>query len=136
MGDTGMAVLAHMEGGIAVARFELGPQGLRIGRSPDNDVVVDDALVSKAHAVVEACSGDSEAWQVRDLDSTNHTWLNGSQVATQVLQHNDEIVVGMCELRFLDESQALEATQEVRKSWIPGLYYTRPKKEDENDAGE
>ena len=124
-----MAVLAHIEGGIAVARFELDGQGLRIGRSSENDIVVEDALVSKAHAVVEPCPGDSEAqaWQVRDLDSTNHTWLNGARVDTQVLQHNDEIVVGMCELRFLDESQALEATQEVRKSWIPGVYYTRPK---------
>ena len=126
-----MAVVAHMEGGIAVARFELGPQGLSIGRSPDNDVVVDDPLVSKAHAVVESCEqGDAPGWQVRDLDSTNHTWVNGTRVATQILQHNDEIVVGMCELRFLDESQALEATQEVRKSWIPGVYYTRPKDED------
>lgn len=128
-----MAVLAHMEGGVAVARFELGSQGVRIGRAPDNDVVVDDPLVSKAHAVVEPAPGDNNApgWQLRDLESTNHTWLNGNRVSCEMLQHNDEIVVGMFELRFLDENQALEATQEVRKSWIPGVYYTRPKNEDE-----
>jgi hypothetical protein len=49
-----------------------------VGRSRDCDVVVGEETVSRFHA--ELRHMDDDAWLVRDLDSTNGTWLNGSRV--------------------------------------------------------
>jgi FHA domain-containing protein/uncharacterized protein DUF1707 len=49
-----------------------------VGRSHDCDVVVGEETVSRFHA--ELRHMDDDAWLVRDLDSTNGTWLNGSRV--------------------------------------------------------
>jgi hypothetical protein len=49
-----------------------------VGRSHDCDVVVGEETVSRMHA--ELRHAENDAWIVRDLDSTNGTWLNGSRV--------------------------------------------------------
>jgi pSer/pThr/pTyr-binding forkhead associated (FHA) protein len=49
-----------------------------VGRSRDCDVVVGEETVSRHHA--ELRHGDGDTWTVRDLDSTNGTWLNGARV--------------------------------------------------------
>lgn len=48
-----------------------------IGRSPDNDVVISDSLVSRNHAVLEHVGAE---WKLRDLGSRNGTYVNGSRV--------------------------------------------------------
>lgn len=52
----------------------LGPTS--IGRGPDCDLVVADARVSRRHAVIR---GPTEC-AIRDLDSVNGTFVNGSQI--------------------------------------------------------
>ncbi|MEA2431963.1 MAG: hypothetical protein QOF65_2430 [Thermoleophilaceae bacterium] len=49
-----------------------------VGRSHACDVVVGEETVSRVHA--ELRHADDDAWIVRDLDSTNGTWLNGARV--------------------------------------------------------
>jgi predicted component of type VI protein secretion system len=65
---------------------------LTIGRLGDNDVQLDEASVSSRHAEIEI----NEAGAVlRDLDSTNGTFLNGDQVIGEVaLSEGDEIYFG------------------------------------------
>lgn len=50
---------------------------LTIGRSPDNDLVIPDIRVSRHHAVIVSTS---EGWTVRDLHSTNGTFVDGEPV--------------------------------------------------------
>ena len=49
-----------------------------IGREPGNDVVVPDGMVSQRHAEVTLLDG---AWHIRDLGSTNGTFIDGRQVS-------------------------------------------------------
>ncbi|MFD9733428.1 ATP-binding cassette domain-containing protein [Umezawaea sp. NPDC059074] len=49
-----------------------------IGRGPDNDVVLDDPLVSRRHATARR-SGDG--WLVTDLGGLNRTLVNGVEIA-------------------------------------------------------
>lgn len=48
-----------------------------VGRDADNDIVVDDFLVSRHHLRIEAKNG--RYWAV-DLDSTNGTYVNGERI--------------------------------------------------------
>lgn len=52
-------------------------QAATMGRAPSNDIVVDDDYVSGHHAEVRLV-GDQ--WQIRDLESTNGTYVDGRRV--------------------------------------------------------
>lgn len=69
-----------------------------IGRN-EGDVGIDDPKISRKHAVVEAISRENVF--VRDLASTNGTWLNGVRVGSKKLRNGDIIRVGSTELQFL-----------------------------------
>lgn len=69
-----------------------------IGRG-EGDVPLDDAKVSRKHAMVEAISRENVF--LRDLASTNGTWLNGARVRSKKLRNGDILRVGSTELQFL-----------------------------------
>jgi ABC-type multidrug transport system ATPase subunit/pSer/pThr/pTyr-binding forkhead associated (FHA) protein len=71
---------------------------LTIGRLPDNDVVVDDLLVSRRHAVLERRPDGS--WELHDLGSGNGTFVNGSRTARATITPADVIGVGRSLLRL------------------------------------
>ena len=70
-----------------------------IGRKKSNDIVVNDAGVSKVHAVLMR---RDEGWLINDTESVHGTFVNGRKVKdrTQVLI-NDIIRVGNSEFQFL-----------------------------------
>lgn len=69
----------------------------RIGRSEESEIVLLDPGVSRAHAVVEVAGGEVS---VRDLGSTNGTFLNGRRVETARLRDGDELRFGNSRMRF------------------------------------
>lgn len=70
-----------------------------IGRDESCTVVVDDPGASRRHAEVRI-THDGPHLQVilRDLGSTNGTYLNGEQVGSEELRHGDRITVGRTHL--------------------------------------
>jgi hypothetical protein len=72
-----------------------------LGRDEECTVVVDDPGVSRRHAEIRI-THDGPHLQVilRDLGSTNGTYLNGDQVGTEELRHGDRITVGRTHLTF------------------------------------
>jgi pSer/pThr/pTyr-binding forkhead associated (FHA) protein len=70
---------------------------VRIGRSPDLELVIADDFVSTHHAEVVTQGGTPT---LTDLDSTNGTVLNGRPVKRPVrLGEGDEIVLGTVHLK-------------------------------------
>jgi pSer/pThr/pTyr-binding forkhead associated (FHA) protein len=70
---------------------------LRIGRQPDNDMVLDDPLISRRHAEVRRTP---QGWQLVDLNSSNGTFVNGRRVSSAVLAPGDVIGLGHGNYRF------------------------------------
>ena len=64
---------------------------ITIGRLPDSDVVVDDLLVSRRHAVLDRAP---HGWKLTDLRSGNGTFVNGQRVAEAWITDADLIGVG------------------------------------------
>lgn len=65
---------------------------LSIGRNSDNNVPVDDTSVSRKHAIL-IISGNE--YSVRDLGSTNGTYINGMRInGVSNLKTNDILKVG------------------------------------------
>ena len=72
--------------------FELKPGvGLVVGRAPQSDIPVFDPTISRRHAEVTA---DDTVLHVKDLASSNGTFLNGSRVETCTVNVGDTITFG------------------------------------------
>ncbi len=84
-----------------VKQIELAQPTTTIGRADRSDIVIRGPMVSRVHAIVSLENG---VYAVRDLDSSNGTFVNGLKVQRQSLRHQDVIRIGDCELRFLDYS--------------------------------
>lgn len=84
--------------------FELaGERPVSIGRAKSSNIVLEDASVSRLHAVVRATMDGH--WQVLDRDSANGMKVNGKATKEAVLRGNDEITVGVFRLRFEDSAE-------------------------------
>ena len=73
---------------------------LTVGRLAGNDVALDDASVSSRHAEIVVQDG---AVVLRDLDSTNGTFLNGEQITGEhPLNEGDEVYFGSVRSVFME----------------------------------
>ncbi|MCX5609577.1 MULTISPECIES: FHA domain-containing protein [unclassified Streptomyces] len=65
---------------------------VRIGRAPENDLVVNDLVVSRRHAELRGLPDGS--YQIVDLGSHNGTYLNGAAVAVAPVAEGDIVGIG------------------------------------------
>jgi pSer/pThr/pTyr-binding forkhead associated (FHA) protein len=62
-----------------------------VGRGLDNDVVLEDASVSRHHAELVRQSGHTE---IRDLGSKNGTWINARRITVSPISPGDQVAFG------------------------------------------
>jgi len=77
--------------------FTVGETPLIIGRSPQVSVVINDSNVSRQHAEVWRTA---EGVAIRDLRSTNGTFVNGHRIDAVSLSPRDDIMVGTIHFRI------------------------------------
>ncbi|MFF9119890.1 FHA domain-containing protein [Streptomyces massasporeus] len=65
---------------------------VRIGRASDNDLVIDDLIVSRRHAELRALADGT--YEIVDLGSHNGTYLNGSPVTSAPVGQGDIVGIG------------------------------------------
>ena len=104
-----MAKLILIVDGVGGQHFDIDGDVLRIGRATDNDVHIDDLAVSNQHAVIERNQDENFAdhieYELRDLGSTNSTFVNDVKISSKKLSNNDIVKVGWSTFKFVDESQ-------------------------------
>jgi transcriptional regulator with GAF, ATPase, and Fis domain len=87
-------LLVVLSGKARGQRVRLGER-LRIGKAPDNDLVLPDDTVSRHHCELERTSSGIV---VKDLDSTNHTRVGQSTVREASIEPGVTLTVGDVEL--------------------------------------
>ena len=77
--------------------INIGPKTMTVGRSPDNDIVIDDPTVSRKHARI---TFDGNRFYVEDLNSTSGTRVNGKNVMREAIMAGATIKLGNTEIGF------------------------------------
>jgi pSer/pThr/pTyr-binding forkhead associated (FHA) protein len=78
-------------------KHRAGDNGVRMGRSPDNDVILRDPATSGHHARLER---RGEQFWVVDLGSTNGTFVNGESIQEKQLSNGDRVTIGQNSIHF------------------------------------
>ena len=92
-----MWILRTVNEGEPEKTFRSLPGAVRtLGRATGADFSVDGALVSRVHCRLITLPGGE--LEVRDLESTNGTFVNGARVQNAVLKSGDRLQIGRVEL--------------------------------------
>ena len=91
-----------IEDGADVVLFALDRDLTHIGRSPSSDVVLDDASVSRRHALI---TRRGERTVILDDRSRNGVHVNGVRVSEADLHDGDLIACGHIALRFVERAE-------------------------------
>ena len=99
---------------------------VRIGKASENDVVLPEETVSRVHCEVVR---DARGWLLRDLGSTNGTFLDGAEIREAYIRSGSTITAGSVQIAFqtLDERIVIEpSTQDHFGALVGG---SRPMRE-------
>ena len=78
---------------------------ITVGRSRDCSITLDDQTVSTIHAAIRMEADDCI---LRDMDSKNGTFVNGSRLGEEhILQKDDEIKIGSFKFKFIHKDVVL-----------------------------
>ena len=73
---------------------------LKIGRSDQNNIIIDETAVSSVHAEIEFEAG---GYYITDIQSKNGTFVDGELVISRKLKNENIISIGIYSLRFQNE---------------------------------
>jgi pSer/pThr/pTyr-binding forkhead associated (FHA) protein len=116
-----MAKLSLMFEDKLVKEVPIGSRPVSIGRSPDNDLPVDNLAVSNHHARVYYEAG---RLVVEDLDSLNGTFVNDLRVERATLHDGDSIWVGKHHIKVDSIGDAAIPWDSGRKAATPKINET------------
>ncbi len=106
---------------------------ITIGRLPDNDIVIDNLSVSRKHAVIHAWKS---GYHIKDLESKNHTFLNGQKVESEELSSGDVITIGKYQIHFqIPASDEIPNDSLDQTMIIPGFHSSAGRKEAADPRG-
>ena len=114
-----MAILAQLIDDVVVHKFELNQPVIHVGREVNNDIQVDEAAVSAKHAVIEVQKSryldDVDEYFIKDLGSTNGTFVNETRVLDRQRLLNDDVVrVAWNSFKFIDtKGTGLDSTAHI-----------------------
>lgn len=86
--------------------FELPEDRTTVGRVPENLLQIADDSVSSSHAEITFEDGN---FTVRDLGSTNGTFLNDEPIESSVLNNGDALRFGSVSTTFISQAETVAA---------------------------
>lgn len=130
-----MAILVICRVGHAQETLSLPEGEATLGRASENDIVISDPSVSRRHVAIAPVA---DGHVVRDLGSTNGTWVNGRQLGEQPvhLHPGDRVALGRhgVVVYYYGDEATLSDTSKLRplfgtiglmSSWTQGRRWLR-----------
>jgi pSer/pThr/pTyr-binding forkhead associated (FHA) protein len=104
--------LVAVNGPLSGRIFYLDEPVISIGRLGSNDVCLEDPLVSRHHCVI---INEGDEHTIKDLNSANGTYLNGSRVNTGPLEEGCLIAIGtsQCLFKFQNREETMALGQNL-----------------------
>ncbi len=99
-----MAKLVVLTEGLAGSTFELKADKTTIGRLEDNSFRIPEQSVSSHHCEIFLRGSELV---VRDLNSTNGTFVNGDRISETIIKPGQTLRLGQIEMRLEDGAGAL-----------------------------
>ncbi len=78
---------------------------IRVGKAPENDLTITDETVSRVHFEIVR---DAKGYLLRDLRSTNGTFLDGAEIKEAYIRAGSVIAAGAAELKFSPFEERIE----------------------------
>lgn len=108
-------------------RHELGDKDVVVGRSPDVELQINHGSISRQHCRIWR---EASGYRIRDLDSTNRTFVNEQPILEAELRDGDHIGVGDSILKFMEQGSVEaryheELYQLATSDPLTGLYNRR-----------
>lgn len=85
-----------------VAQWILDQQSLSIGRTPDNDIVIDNLAISRLHACIE---DSPQGLVIRDKGSVNGLEVDGRICSEALIEDGTQVKIGKHTLSFEAEAE-------------------------------
>lgn len=98
-----MAFITVVQGVREGSQFPLSQSAKKIGRDSQCEIHLSDSETSRNHAVVEVRGGH---YWIRDLGSSNGTFVNDRKVEERRLYHGDRIQIGKQTLLFFQKNKS------------------------------
>lgn len=95
-----MASVKVLFGGQEVKIYRLDRPEVTVGRDEGADIQIDNLGISRNHCQL---ARGPNGFLVRDLQSSNGTYVNGKRITEHQLSTNDQILIGKYTLVFLDD---------------------------------
>ncbi len=93
--------------------YEVG-DFITIGREPSNSIQINDPFISGRHMRIEK---RMRGYLLRDLQSRNGTYLNGTGVIEAYLQNNDKVMVGESLFVFSKLKESRDPLKSENQKW-------------------
>ncbi len=78
--------------------IRIASERFMIGRGPQCDLIIASPRVSREHALITKSNG---AYVIKDLGSSNGTWLDSERVVEHVIQNGDKLILGTEPISFI-----------------------------------
>jgi membrane-bound lytic murein transglycosylase D len=116
------AILIHRSGSLEGQRTTLNQDVTRLGRKPNNHIILDDELVSSFHAEIHR---REDSYYLLDMESTNGTYVNGKAIHKTLLNNHDKIEIGsggpLLEFRFETNAEKPPRICPISGQWERGM---------------
>jgi pSer/pThr/pTyr-binding forkhead associated (FHA) protein len=99
--DDKSALLISTRGSSSGSRYLLDEDEITVGRDTRADILLDDATVSRQHAVFRRVD---HHYVIEDAGSLNGTYVNMERVDSSALKNGDSIMIGKFRMLFFTKS--------------------------------
>jgi DNA-binding NtrC family response regulator len=116
-------VIKLVSGSASPEQYRLISGTCRVGAGPDNEIVIDDKAVSRAHVELSLAP---EGVHVRDVGSRNGTYYAGQRIQEITLAPGSRLTLGATELKIESDLESFEQTSADGPSQYGGMLGKNP----------